>query len=67
MKFVDGDGRFNSESFRKAVDVPITAQEIIVGYASYRRLRSRKTLMPIVHWAWLRQPRRFADVQGTRL
>ena len=35
MKFVDGDGRFNIESFRKAVDVTITAQEIIVGYASY--------------------------------
>ena len=35
MKFVDGDGRFNIESFRKAVDITITAQEIIVGYASY--------------------------------
>src|SRR4030095_8619428 len=35
MKFVDGDGRFNVESFRKAVDVTITAQEIIVGFASY--------------------------------
>jgi len=35
MKFVDGDGRFNIESFRKAVDVTITAQEIIVGNASY--------------------------------
>src|SRR5688572_30087673 len=35
MKFVYGDGRFNIESFRKAVDVTITAQEIIVGYASY--------------------------------
>jgi ribonucleoside-diphosphate reductase alpha chain len=35
MKFVDGEGRFNIESFRKAVDVTITAQEIIVGNASY--------------------------------
>jgi ribonucleoside-diphosphate reductase alpha chain len=35
MKFADGDGRFNIESFRKAVDITITAQEIIVGYASY--------------------------------
>src|SRR5499427_3045278 len=35
MKFVDGEGRFNIESFRKAVDITITAQEIIVGYASY--------------------------------
>src|SRR5499427_3140693 len=35
MKFVDEDGRFNVESFRKAVNVTITAQEIIVGFASY--------------------------------
>jgi ribonucleoside-diphosphate reductase alpha chain len=35
MKFVDKDGRFAIEAFRKAVDVTITAQEIIVGFASY--------------------------------
>jgi ribonucleoside-diphosphate reductase alpha chain len=35
MKFSDADGRFEVESFRKAVDITITAQEIIVGYASY--------------------------------
>src|SRR5207245_10420333 len=35
MKFVDTNGRFDSESFRKAVDITITAQEIIVGFASY--------------------------------
>jgi ribonucleoside-diphosphate reductase alpha chain len=35
MKFVDKDGRFAIEPFRKAVDVTITAQEIIVGFASY--------------------------------
>jgi ribonucleoside-diphosphate reductase alpha chain len=35
MKFADADGRFNIESFRKAVDITITAQEIIVGFASY--------------------------------
>src|SRR5215472_16064329 len=35
MKFADKDGRFVIESFRKAVDVTITAQEIIVGFASY--------------------------------
>jgi ribonucleoside-diphosphate reductase alpha chain len=35
MKFADKDGRFEIESFRKAVDVTITAQEIIVGFASY--------------------------------
>ena len=37
LKFLDKDnsGRFDIESFRKAVDVTITAQEIIVGFASY--------------------------------
>src|SRR4029453_1229789 len=37
MKFVDktNNDRFDIESFRKAVDITITAQEIIVGFASY--------------------------------
>ena len=35
MKFVTADGRFNVEAFRHAVDVVITAQEIIVDNASY--------------------------------
>src|SRR5215470_5050788 len=35
MKFAARDGRFDIEAFRKAVDVTITAQEIIVGFASY--------------------------------
>src|SRR5262245_13703622 len=35
LKFADKDGRFDIESFRKAVDVTITAQEVIVGFASY--------------------------------
>jgi ribonucleoside-diphosphate reductase alpha chain len=35
QKFLDRNGRFDIESFRKAVDVTITAQEIIVGFASY--------------------------------
>jgi ribonucleoside-diphosphate reductase alpha chain len=35
IKFLDRDGRFDIESFRKAVDITITAQEIIVGFASY--------------------------------
>src|SRR5205085_1171049 len=29
------NGKFDVESFRKAVDITITAQEIIVGFASY--------------------------------
>jgi ribonucleoside-diphosphate reductase alpha chain len=35
MKFSEKDGRFDIDAFRKAVDVTITAQEIIVGFASY--------------------------------
>ncbi len=35
LKFLDPAGRFDVEGFRKAVDITITAQEIIVGFASY--------------------------------
>src|SRR4051812_15149187 len=35
LKFADKNKRFDIEAFRKAVDVTITAQEIIVGFASY--------------------------------
>src|SRR3989454_614425 len=35
MKFAGKEGRFDIEAFRKAVDITITAQEIIVGFASY--------------------------------
>ncbi len=35
MKFVNGQGAFDVNSFRKAVDLMITAQEIIVDSASY--------------------------------
>jgi ribonucleoside-diphosphate reductase alpha chain len=45
MKFVDGNGQFEIESFRKAVDLTITAQEIIVGFASYPTKIT-------VRWVW---------------
>jgi len=35
MKFSEKNGRFDIEAFRKAIDITITAQEIIVGFASY--------------------------------
>ncbi|MHB8263305.1 MAG: vitamin B12-dependent ribonucleotide reductase [Acidimicrobiales bacterium] len=35
MKFLDGDGRFDVEGFKAAVDVVFTAQEILVGSADY--------------------------------
>src|SRR5437762_151987 len=35
MKFSENNGRFDIEGLRKAIDITITAQEIIVGFASY--------------------------------
>jgi ribonucleoside-diphosphate reductase alpha chain len=35
MKFLDDDGNFDVKSFRKAVEIVLTAQEIIVGPADY--------------------------------
>jgi ribonucleoside-diphosphate reductase alpha chain len=35
MKFAGKNNRFDIDAFRKAVDITITAQEIIVGFASY--------------------------------
>ncbi len=35
MKFAGADGKFDTEAFRHAVDIVITAQEIIVDNASY--------------------------------
>jgi ribonucleoside-diphosphate reductase alpha chain len=35
MKFRSADGEFDVESFKKAVDVIITAQEIVVDFSSY--------------------------------
>jgi ribonucleoside-diphosphate reductase alpha chain len=35
MKFLTPDGKFDTEAFRQAVDVMITAQEILVDNASY--------------------------------
>ncbi len=35
MKFLEGDGRFDVDSFKAAIEVLFTAQEIIVGAADY--------------------------------
>ena len=35
MKFLDEDGNFDVKSFRKAVEIVLTAQEIVVGPADY--------------------------------
>jgi len=41
MKFVDEDGTFDVDAFRRAVALTITAQEIIVGNSSYPTERIR--------------------------
>jgi ribonucleoside-diphosphate reductase alpha chain len=43
MKFLTADGRFDVESFKHAVDVLITAQEILVDNASYPTDRIART------------------------
>jgi len=40
MKYVNASGQFDVAAFKHAVDVTITAQEILVDNASYR-LRNR--------------------------
>ena len=35
LRFLQADGSFNVDLFKKAVDTLITAQEIIVGNSSY--------------------------------
>ncbi len=44
-KFLQTDGSFNVESFKKAADTMITAQEIIVGNSSYPTERITKNAM----------------------
>ena len=65
MKFADADGRFNIESFRKAVDITITAQEIIVGFASYPtpKIEQNSFDLPAAR-PGIREPGRAAHVAG---
>jgi ribonucleoside-diphosphate reductase alpha chain len=44
-KFLQTDGSFNVESFKKAIDTMLTAQEIIVGNSSYPTERITKNAM----------------------
>jgi ribonucleoside-diphosphate reductase alpha chain len=44
-KFLQADGSFNVESFKKAVNTMITAQEILVGNSSYPTERITKNAM----------------------
>ncbi len=42
MRFVDGDGCFDVEAFKHAVDVLVTAQDIVVDNSSYPTLQIEK-------------------------
>ena len=52
IKFRKPHGGFDVESFRKAVRVTITAQEIIVDFASYPNGKSRSTPTTTGRSAW---------------
>ena len=59
MKFRDAAGEFDVEAFKHAVDVVITAQEVIVDNASYPTDRIRQELLSLSPAGpGLRQPRR---------
>ena len=63
MKFVDARGEFDVEAFKGAVRVFVTAQEIIVGNASYPTTvdRAQQLRLPAPR-PRVREPRRAADV-----
>ena len=68
MKFVNEDLEFDVDSFRHAVDVLITAMDIIVDNSSYPTTeiaQNAQRLSPTR--AWLREPRRAADGDGVAL
>ena len=68
MKFLGPNGVFDVEAFRHAVDITITAQEILVdnaGYPTPRIAENSHNFRPL--GLGLRQSRRSADVPGAAL
>ncbi len=65
MKFLDDDGNFDVASFRHAVEVVFTAQEIVVGESDYptEKIARERAGLPAAR-ARLREPRRAADGAG---
>ena len=65
MKFLDEDGNFDVASFRHAVEIVFTAQEIVVGRVRLpdREDRGERAGVPAAR-ARLREPRRAADGAG---
>ena len=68
MKFLGSNGQFDVTAFKHAVDVTITAQEILVDNASYPtpRIAREFARFPAAGHR-LRQPGRAADVAGAAL
>ena len=65
MKFVGSSGQFDVTAFKHAVDVTITAQEILVDNASYPTPRiTRKFAQVPSAGTRIRESRRAADVDG---
>ena len=66
MKFLDEDGNFDVASFRHAVEVVYTAQEIVVGESDYptEKIGRERAGLPAAG-ARLREPRRPADGAGS--
>src|ERR1700675_15616 len=52
LKFLGSNGIFDAEAFRKAVDVTITAQEILWTTPAIPRPRSPKIRTTSARWAW---------------
>ena len=68
LKFYGDNGQFDAAGFRHAVDVTITAQEILVDNASYPTREDRAQLARLPSSGHrLREPRRAAHVDGPPL
>ena len=68
MKFLGPNGQFDVEAFRHAVDITITAQEILVDNASYPTPKIAEEFAQLPPAGpGLRQSRRAADVHGAAL
>jgi len=52
MKFLQPDGKLDVEAFRHAVDIMITAQEILVDNASYPTEKIAKNSHEFRRWGW---------------
>ena len=52
MKYLESNGQFDVEAFRHAVDVTITAQEILVDNASYPTPRIAENSHNSGRWGW---------------